>query len=63
MSLTKEVTGLIETGVVEPDAPRTVAGHEINNALIAALATAVTRLAQEVDQLTERVDTMRARYG
>jgi hypothetical protein len=63
MSLTRDVTKMIEKGAVDPDAPRTVGEYEINDALLAAVANAAIRIAQEVDQLTERVDMLRARAG
>jgi len=63
MSLNKEVTDLLDKAINDPDSLPPVGDFGGGDPRLAALARAVVRLASEVDQLTERVDTMRARYG
>jgi hypothetical protein len=63
MSLNKEVTDLLDKATNDPESLPPVGGFGGGDPQLVALARAVTRLAQEVDQLTERVDNMRARFG
>jgi hypothetical protein len=63
MSLNKEVTDLFAQATNDPGSLPRVQGFEGGDPWVQALSRAVIRLAQEVDQLTERVDNLRARYG